>query len=117
MSPLRRMLFALLAVTFVTGCTVWPIGEDQYGMELRREANATILALQAYHRDSGTFPATLDALSPRYLPAPPAIPRLEYDATDGSLFYKYTPSWPQLRPVWCRSVGNATDWKCEEHLL
>jgi hypothetical protein len=113
---MRRAL-AILAVTFVTGCTIWPVGEDPYGMELRRQANATILALQAYHRDTGSFPASLSALSPRYLPAPIDIPRSEYHAEDGSLSYKYTPSWPQLRPVWCSSVGNATDWKCDEHLL
>jgi hypothetical protein len=86
-------------------------------MGLRREANAAILALQAYRHDTGAFPATLGALTPRYLPAPLDIPRLDYDPADGSLAYKYTPSWPQLRPVWCHSVGNATDWKCEEHLL
>jgi hypothetical protein len=114
---MRRAVLLLAAVLCVSACTVWPVGQDPYGMNLRREANQTIMALQSYHRDHGAFPDSLASLTPQYLPTPPDVPTLHYEPGDGSLSYKYTPSWPQLRPVWCRSAGNATDWICEEHLL
>ncbi len=58
----------LLAVLFVSACTVWPVGQDPYGMNLRREANRTIMALQSYHHDHGAFPTSLASLTPQYLP-------------------------------------------------
>ena len=82
-----------------------------------RDANAALLAIQAYHRDTGAYPATLAALTPKYLTAEPTVPDLAYDRDTGSLAYHYTPSWPQLRPVWCRSVGDTTEWQCEEHVM
>jgi hypothetical protein len=112
-----RRLAILAAVTLLSACTIWPVDQDPYGMGLRRNANATIMALQAYHKDNGAFPADLAALTPKYLPSLPDVPGLHYEYADGSLSYRYTPSWPQLRPVWCASVGNNTDWKCEEHLI
>jgi hypothetical protein len=42
---------------------------------------------------------------------------LQYDKDVGALSFRYTPSWPQLRPVWCSSTENSTNWHCEEHLL
>ena len=76
-----------------------------------------MVALQAYHRDTGTFPPYLQGLVPKYLPALPDEPRFQYDRDLGMLSFRYTPSWPQLRPVWCSSAGNTTDWRCAEHLL
>ena len=86
-------------------------------MGYRRDADRVIEALQNYRRDKGAFPPALAALTPSYLPAIPETPRLDYHAYDGSLAYRYTPSWPQLRPVWCQSVGDTTEWRCKEHLL
>jgi len=113
---LRRLLI-IAALALLSACTVWPIGEDPYGQEVRRNANEVVMALQAYHRDAGTFPATLQGLVPKYLPELPNEPRLQYDRDIGSLAFRYTPSWPQLRPVWCSTAGNTTDWHCNEHLL
>jgi hypothetical protein len=113
---LRRFLI-VFALVILSACTVWPIGEDPYGLGVRRSANEVIMALQAYHRDTGSFPIGLGALVPKYLTALPDEPRLQYDRDVGSLSFRYTPSWPQLRPVWCSSVRNTTDWRCNEHLL
>lgn len=114
---MRRAVLLAIVVTFVCACTVWPVGQDPYGMDLRRDANRTLMALQAYRHDTGAYPQSLAQLTPKYLPEPATVPGLAYEPADGSLAYRYTPSWPQLRPVWCHSVGNHTDWNCEEHLL
>lgn len=106
-----------LAVLMLSGCTIWPVNQDPAGMQYRRDADRVIEALQAYRRDNSGFPTTLDALTPRYLAALLDLPQLLYNYREGSLEYRYTPSWPQLRPVWCNSIGNTTDWKCAEHLL
>lgn len=86
-------------------------------MDYRRNANFVIEALQSYHSAHGTFPGALSALAPTYMATLPDEPELTYRSSDGSVSYRYVPSWPQLRPVWCASVGNTTNWKCEEHIL
>ena len=86
-------------------------------MGYRRDANQIIDALQDYHRATGQFPPTLGRLAPQYLASLPDIPDLRYSPADGSLRYAYIPSWPQLRPVRCASVGNTTNWRCAEHII
>ena len=86
-------------------------------MNYRRDADRVIAALQNYHHDKGTFPPSLNGLVPGYIAALPDAPVLAYRAYDGSLSYRYTPSWPQLRPVWCASVADTTNWTCAEHVL
>ena len=112
---MRLMLGIAAASVLLAGCTVWPVNQDPAGMNYRRDANRVIGALQSYDRDKGAFPPSLAALTPTYLSVVPAVPGLQYRAADGSLAYDYIPSWPQLRPVHCESVGNTTDWKCDEH--
>jgi hypothetical protein len=96
---------------------VYPVAQDPDGMALRRNANQVLLALQSWHRDKGNFPGQLSELVPAYLPELPNAPTLRYRAADGSLSFRYIPTWPQLRPVWCSSVGDTTNWRCEEHVL
>ncbi|HEX3667313.1 MAG TPA: hypothetical protein VHU23_18975 [Rhizomicrobium sp.] len=113
-----HMAIAALGVcATLSACAVYPIGQDADGLDMRRDANRVMMALEDWHRTKGAFPRTLDELVPRYLPALPKEPVLHYRATDGSLAFRYVPSWPQLRPVWCSSVGNSTNWVCSEHLL
>jgi hypothetical protein len=112
-----RAAILLFAGVTLAGCSIWPVDQDPKGMDYRRDADQVIMALQNYHQTHASFPTSLSELSPTYLPALPEGPNLVYHSTDGSLEYHYTPSWPQLRPVWCMSVGNSTDWKCQEHIL
>ncbi len=107
----------VLTLSALGGCAVWPVDQDPAGMNYRRDSDRVILALQSYRHDKGAFPRDLNALVPSYIAALPEQPVLDYHALDGSLSYRYTPSWPQLRPVWCESVGNTTEWRCAEHLL
>ncbi|HEY2446605.1 MAG TPA: hypothetical protein VGI20_12795 [Rhizomicrobium sp.] len=113
----RAIIAALMACTLAASCSIYPVAQDPDGMALRRNANEVLMALQAYHRDRNVFPRTLAELVPAYIPRLPDTPPLHYRAGDGSVYFRYIPTWPQLRPVWCSSVGDSTDWRCEEHLL
>lgn len=113
-----KLRVACLALTvLVAGCSVWPVDQDPNGMEYRRNANAVIDALQAYHRAHGAFPAQLADLAPTYLAGLPDEPVLTYHPASGSVEYRFIPSFPQLRPVRCTSVGDTTEWRCAEHIL
>ena len=108
-----------LAVALLTlgGCTVWPVNQDPDGMKYRREANQVVEAIQAYKDAKGIWPSSLSALTPGYIPALPDEPRMEYHAYDGSVLYHFIPQWPQLRPVYCQSVGATTEWRCREKVI
>jgi hypothetical protein len=114
---MRGLIAVLLACGFLGACSVWPVNQDPDGMDYRRAGNELIMALQTYRQQKGTFPADLNALVPGYVPELPSRPNFEYSARDGSLAYRYTPTWPQLRPVRCTSIGNTTNWHCAEHLI
>lgn len=114
---MRAIIAVIFASTFAASCSVYPVAQDPDGMALRRSANEVLMAVQDYRRDKGRFPPALAELVPTYIPRLPDAPPLHYRAGDGSLSYRYIPTWPQLRPVWCSSVGDSTDWRCEEHLL
>jgi hypothetical protein len=113
---MKRIVLASVAAAIFAGCSVWPVDQDPKGMNYRRDADRVIDALASYRHDKGTFPSSLNALMPTYLAALPEEPVLAYEPADGPLSYRYTPSWPQLRPVWCRSVGDTTEWRCQEHI-
>jgi hypothetical protein len=113
---MKRIVLASVAAAMLSGCSVWPVDNDPKGMTYRRDADRVIAALQSYHHDKGAFPASLNGLVPGYIAALPDAPELKYEPFDGVLSYRYTPSWPQLRPVWCKSVGDTTEWRCQEHI-
>ena len=110
-------LSAIVSAALLSACTIWPVDQDPAGMNYRRNADRVLDAIQAYQHDKGALPRSLNLLMPDYLAALPGTPDLHYDFTDGSLTYHYTPSWPQLRPVWCRSKGDTTEWVCKEHIV
>lgn len=114
---MHARLLAAAAVILLAGCSVYPVAQDPDGLNLRRNANGVMMALQSWHHDRGNYPASLSQLVPSYLPELPDSPELHYRQADGSLSFHYIPTWPQLRPVWCSSVGDSTDWRCEEHTL
>jgi hypothetical protein len=111
-----RNLILLASLAELSACTVWPVGEDPYSLKTRRNANFVLEAIQTYHQQKGAFPPNLDALVPAYLPSLPEGPALQYNSNDGSLAYHYIPSWPQLQWVWCNSVGDTTNWRCEKKM-
>jgi hypothetical protein len=117
MNTFTRCMTAV-ALLALAGCQVWPVDQDPKGMSYRRDANRVLNAIQDYqHEHGGAFPPSLATLAPRYIPALPDEPKLDYHPYDGSVVYHYIPSWPQLRPVWCQSVGSSTEWRCREHVV
>lgn len=110
-------LFAVVTSCLLSACAVYPVGQDADGLDLRRDANRVMMAIEDWHRTRGAYPHALNELVPHYLQALPKEPVLHYRPADGSLAFRYVPSWPQLRPVWCSSVGDTTNWICSEHLL
>lgn len=114
---MRLIHVSVLLATGIAACSVWPVAQDPDGMALRRNANQVLMALQAWHRDRNNFPAQLSELVPAYLARLPDTPAMHYRQAEGSLSFRYVPTWPQLRPVWCSSVGDTTNWRCEEHTL
>jgi hypothetical protein len=113
---MKRIVLLALAAATLAGCSIWPVDNDPKGMNYRRDADRVIAALQTYYHDKGTFPASLNGLVPAYMSALPDEPLLQYEPATGALSYRYTPSFPQLRPVWCQSVGDTTEWRCAEHI-
>lgn len=99
----------------LAGCSVWGVNQDPDGISFRQDCNHLIWALQDYRKAHGGFPAQLGALAPTYIKAVPDVPGLRYDPRQGSLSYRYIPTWPQLRSTLCQSIGNTTEWRCEEH--
>jgi hypothetical protein len=116
MKIMLRMLAAGAALS-LCACSVWPVNQDPDGIQYRQDANHLIWALQSYRHDHGEFPPDLGALVPQYVHDLPDVPDLKYGSANGSLSYKYIPTWPQLRWTWCYSVGNTTNWRCEEHVI
>ncbi|HTT83930.1 MAG TPA: hypothetical protein VMF67_10650 [Rhizomicrobium sp.] len=108
---------AIIGCGLLAACEVYPLGQDADGLDLRRNANRVMMAIETWNHDKRTFPKSLAELVPQYLPAIPSEPHLQYRPADGSLAFRYVPTWPQLRPVWCASVGDTTNWICAEHLL
>jgi hypothetical protein len=113
---IRRVASALLLLSLLSACTVWPVGEDPYSLNTRRDANRVVEAIQTYHQKTGTYPPSLRALVPNYLAGLPDGPTLQYNHYDGSISYHYIPSWPQLHWTWCTSMGDTTVWRCVEKI-
>jgi len=114
---LRNAFGIPFACAALAACVVYPVGQDADGLNLRRDANRVMMAIEQWNHDKRRFPRTLGDLVPRYLPSLPDTPKLTYHPGDGSLSFRYVPTWPQLRPVWCSSVGDTTNWVCAEHLV
>lgn len=108
---------SLVLLMVLAACTVWPVGQDPYSLNTRRDANRVLIAIQNYHQTRNTFPPSLNALVPAYIRALPDGPTLQYNPYDGSISYHYIPSWPQLHRTYCSSVGDTTNWKCDERIL
>ena len=114
---LLRGLVAVVLFAALAACSVWPVGQDPYSLNTRRDANRVVEAIQSYHQAKDAYPPSLNALIPAYLPALPDGPTLQYNPYDGSISYHYIPSWPQLHWTFCSSVGDTTEWKCEEKVI
>ena len=104
----RNCGFAAAAAMLLAGCAIWTPGQDPAAGELMPPAQAVLAALNRYARDHGGGPVELADLVPRYLPALPARPALDYSPKRGTLVFNYPTSWPPGSTTACSAkVGEA----------
>ena len=85
---------------------------DPRGSDLKRGAEPVFTAIEAYERDFGALPVTLEALVPRYLAAREGVASLEYSVERLSVTIAYTPTWPSTGRVSCTRQIKTSSWQC-----
>lgn len=101
-SESKMKIWVLLPLVIsLAGCAIWAPGQDPHGREMVGNANNILSALNAYHEKNNTNPNSLEELVPEYLDRIPKEPSVLYKPSDGSLFFTYSPTWPQQGHVAC----------------
>jgi len=114
---MNRHIQILIFIFFLSGCAVWPLGEDPKGNDYRVEANALVASLVKYKTDNGELPPSLNLLVPEYIPVLPEVANFAfYSKEKGSLMYSYSPSWPQLGQTSCSTVIGSGKWGCHGYI-
>jgi hypothetical protein len=106
--PLPLLLLGLL----VAGCATAPAGEDARGKDLQAQATTILEALNAYHKDHGSYPGSLQELAPKYLRNVPFDPGVVLDHNNGTAHFAYPAPFPQGGDVICIAKLGTTEWKC-----
>jgi hypothetical protein len=85
---MRTLLFSiLLVIIFLTaGCRPEAPGEGSASAEGNKVTKPVIAALDKFKKDNGKYPAHLDELVPKYMPANPQR------GPEGEIEYRY---WPR----------------------
>lgn len=103
----RTTGFAAVALLF-SACAAWEPGQDRVGQELLPPANSVLAAMNRYLKENRRAPPDLAALVPRYIPALPPQPELNYSRKRGTLVFNYEPGWPDPRVSACQArIGEA----------
>ena len=87
-----RSAAAVLVALSLSGCAVWPPGEDPRGRELRAVADTVLSAANRYVEANGRNPGGLDELVPKYIGSLPATPELYYNPDRGTFSFSYSPT-------------------------
>lgn len=107
MQYLRILILSIL----LSSCAIWAPGKDPRGKEIVANANLVLAALNKYTDENSMYPKSLKDLVPGYIQVIPKDPSMLYKANEGSIFFTYSPSWPQQGNVACganigqKSVG------------
>jgi hypothetical protein len=89
---MRRSGTALLTALVLSGCAVWPPGEDPRGRELRAIADTVLSAANRYAEINSRNPGGLEDLVPKYIGSLPAMPELYYNPVRGTFSFTYSPT-------------------------
>jgi len=101
----------------LSGCAVWPMGEDPKGEELRVQANSLVDALVQYKAKNGELPQSLNMLVPKYIKELPAVADVSfYSKEKESLIYNYSPTWPQQGQTSCSTFIGSGKWSCHGYI-
>lgn len=96
-----KYLGVFILITLITACGIWAPGQDPRGKEMISNANQILQALNRYAAENSKYPSSLNELVPKYIEDLPREPSIFYKENDGSLHFKYSPSWPQYGNVRC----------------
>jgi len=105
-----------LVVLGLSGCFPWKPGADPMGKGLVEAATPLVVAVKQFRTERGNYPLSLVELVPTYLTELPAIPDLSYEPKDGSVRFRYSPTWPQAGQVSCFSGGQSEGFLCQGYL-
>lgn len=101
----------------LSGCSVWPPGEDPNGKKYRKQANLLIDAAMDYKEKNGNLPSSLQELVPAYINELPDVANKSiYSKETGNLIYDYSPSWPDQGRISCFTVIGSAKWKCSGYI-
>ena len=114
---MNRNLSTVLIIIFLTGCAIWPLGEDPIGKEYRAQANALVEILIQYQKENGELPPSLETLIPKYVSKLPEVASFTfYSKEKESLIYNYSPSWPQQGQTSCGTNIGSGKWRCHGYI-
>lgn len=114
---MKNNWYILLLLLILTGCAVWPLGEDPKGKEYRAQANILVELIVKYKKENGELPLSLKALSPKHIQVLPEVANYSfYSKEKESLEYSYSPSWPQLGQTSCFIVIGGGKWSCHGYI-
>ena len=109
------LIFLLLSI--LSGCSVWPLGEDPKGKEYRIQANKLVQLLVKHKKENGELPLSLKVLVPKYAKELPDVANFSYYSKEKeSLMYNYSPSWPQQGQTSCFILISGGKWKCHGYI-
>jgi len=110
---MRRHITKLMLPMLLSGCAVWPSGDDPKGKEYRIQANALVDSIIQYKINNIEMPPSLSTLVPEYIEELPDVANHTIHLEDkGSLIYDYTPTWPQQGRTSCFTVIGSGRWEC-----
>ena len=107
----KSLLLAAIAV-LLSSCSTYAPGDDPKGIQLQSVASQVLTAVRTYMDENARPPRTLKDLVPKYLPAIPDEPLINYDPKGMRLDFLYTQEGKTGSQVACHAVIGETDWIC-----
>ena len=109
-----KKVFLVAVFLCLSGCATYAPGVDEMGQKLQQEGIPVLVAIRNYMDDTTRQPRTLQDLVPKYLPALPLEPKIDYDFKNSVLTFDYTQgSGVNSMLVECHALVGQVDWVCE----
>jgi hypothetical protein len=106
--------YTVIAVLLaLSGCAVYPPGEDPNGKKLQDEATPVLEAIHTYMADNARVPKSLNDLVPKYIKQIPDEPKLTYDLPNNVVTFHYIQGQSFSVQVTCTAFIGQTGWMCQ----
>ena len=109
---MRKLLSLAALFALLSGCASYAPGDDQKGIELQATGSQVLVALRNYMDQNARPPRTLKDLVPKFIPALPDEPQINYDLRASRLEFTYKQEGSQGSEVACHAVVGETEWIC-----